>query len=109
MKDKYHLTLTVDEDYYSHRVKKEQTIEISIDGYIFQNIEVERLLAVLKSEMTLAHNTQTKLVQDEIRGDEIKISLLLIHAQDQLMTAMAEQTLILQMIDMQKEIDLLKK
>ena len=71
--------------------------------------EVERLLAECKSEMTLAHNTQTKLVQDEIRGDEIKISLLLIHAQDQLMTTMAEQTLILQMIDMQKEINLLKK
>lgn len=71
--------------------------------------EVERLLTECKSEMTLAHNTQTKLVQDEIRGDEIKISLLLIHAQDQLMTAMAEQTLILQMIDMQKEINLLKK
>lgn len=71
--------------------------------------EVERLLAECKAEMTLAHNTQTKLVQDEIRGDEIKISLLLIHAQDQLMTAMAEQTLILQMIEMQKEINDLKK
>ncbi|SEL21597.1 PTS system, cellobiose-specific IIA component [Carnobacterium iners] len=71
--------------------------------------EMERLLGECKAEMTLAHNTQTKLVQDEIRGDEIKISLLLVHAQDQLMTAMAEQTLILQMIEMQKEINSLKK
>jgi hypothetical protein len=48
MKDEYHLTLTVDEDYYSHRIKKEQTIEISIDGYVFKNITAEKLLKVLK-------------------------------------------------------------
>lgn len=48
MKDKYHLTFTVAEDYYGHRVKKESTIEISIDGYTFENIEIDKLLKVLK-------------------------------------------------------------
>lgn len=74
--------------------------------------EIEAIDSILdncKKEMTLAHNMQTKLVQDEIRGEDIKISLLLIHAQDQLMTTMSEQTLILQMIEMQKEINQLKK
>lgn len=71
--------------------------------------EVERLLEECRQEMTLAHNTQTKLVQDEVKGENVKISLLLIHAQDQLMTSMTEQTLIQQMIEMQKEINALKK
>ncbi|QQP69503.1 PTS lactose/cellobiose transporter subunit IIA [Carnobacterium sp. CS13] len=71
--------------------------------------ESDHLMAECKKEMNLAHNTQTKLVQDEIRGEDIKISLLLIHAQDQLMTSMAEQTLIMQMIEMQKELNTFKK
>lgn len=71
--------------------------------------EVERLLEECRQEMTLAHNTQTQLVQDEVKGENVKISLLLIHAQDQLMTSMTEQTLIQQMIEMQKEINALKK
>lgn len=70
--------------------------------------ESDRLMEECQQEMNLAHNTQTKLVQDEIRGADVKISLLLIHAQDQLMTSMAEQTLIMQMISMQKELNDLK-
>lgn len=70
--------------------------------------ETDRLMEECKKEMNLAHNTQTKLVQDEVRGNDVNISLLLIHAQDQLMTSMAEQTLILQMIEMQKEINTLR-
>ncbi|SFH54729.1 PTS lactose/cellobiose transporter subunit IIA [Pisciglobus halotolerans] len=71
--------------------------------------EIDRLMNECKEEMTLAHNTQTKLVQDEVRGEDVKISLLLIHAQDQLMTSMTEQTLIQQMIEMQKEINTLRE
>lgn len=70
--------------------------------------EAEDLLKQSKKEMNLAHNVQTKLVQDEINGKDVKVSLLLIHAQDQLMTTMAEETLIKQMIEMQKEINELK-
>lgn len=71
--------------------------------------EADRLMEECKQEMTLAHNTQTRLVQDEVRGEDVKISLLLIHAQDQLMTSMAEQSLIQQLIAMQKEINELKQ
>lgn len=71
--------------------------------------EADQLLNEAKKEMTVAHNVQTNLVQAEINGDEsVKVSLLLIHAQDQLMTTMSEETLIKQMIDMQKEINVLK-
>lgn len=58
-------------------------------------------------ELTKAHNVQTKLITADMSG-KTKISLLLIHAQDQLMTTMGEQTLIEQMITMQEEINELK-
>lgn len=70
----------------------------------------EKSAALMKeadSEMTAAHNVQTKLITADLNGG-FKISLLLIHAQDQLMTTMSEQTLIQQMIKMQEEINLLR-
>lgn len=69
---------------------------------------VDELMEECKEEMNVAHNTQTELVQRDLRGEDVNISLLLVHAQDQLMTTMAEQTLLLQMIEMQKEINHLK-
>lgn len=71
--------------------------------------KTDELMVQCKEEMTLAHNTQTELVQMDVRGEDVKISLLLVHAQDQLMTTMSEQSLIMQMIEMQKEINILKE
>lgn len=67
----------------------------------------EALMKEANDEMTAAHNVQTKLITADLDGGT-KISLLLIHAQDQLMTTMSEQTLIEQMINMQQEINALK-
>lgn len=75
-----------------------------------QNGNVDKANELMDSsskEMTLAHNVQTKLITADMNGGT-KISLLLIHAQDQLMTTMSEQTIIEQMINMQKEINILK-
>lgn len=63
----------------------------------------EEKLKQAQEELDLAHNTQTKLIQAEINGDSLKISLLIVHAQDQLMTAISEKNLIEQMVDMYKE------
>lgn len=62
----------------------------------------EELLIKAQKELDLAHNTQTKLIQTEINGRELKMSLLMVHAQDQLMTAIAEKNLIEQMVEMLK-------
>ncbi len=67
----------------------------------------QELMNEADSEMTAAHNVQTKLITADLNGGT-KISLLLIHAQDQLMTTMSEQTLIEQLIKMQAEINELK-
>lgn len=66
--------------------------------------ECTQLMEEAASEMTLAHNVQTKLITADL-DHKTDISLLLIHAQDQLMTTMSEQTLIEQMIVMQKQIN----
>ncbi|WP_423219673.1 PTS lactose/cellobiose transporter subunit IIA [Clostridium hydrogeniformans] len=81
-------------------------------GYIFDALKeaqkgdfekAKELIGKCDEEMKVAHNTQTKLIQEEINGG-IKVSLLMVHAQDQLMTAMSEQYLVSQMIEMYKEI-----
>lgn len=66
--------------------------------------EIDNLLNKAKKEMNIAHNIQTQLIQDNLAGKG-EISLLLIHAQDQLMTVMSEQALIERLIKMQKQIN----
>ena len=48
----------------------------------------EQLKQVSQS-MILAHNVQTRLIQKEMTGEKHQVSLLMVHAQDHLMTAMA--------------------
>ncbi len=64
----------------------------------------EELIIKAQEELDIAHNTQTKLIQAELNGGELIMSLLMVHAQDQLMTAISEKALIEQMIEMCKEI-----
>lgn len=66
--------------------------------------EAETLMKKAEEELGLAHNTQTKLIQSEINGQDIKMSLLMIHAQDQLMTAISENALIGKMIKMYRNL-----
>ncbi len=48
-------------------------------------------LAQARDEISAAHNVQTELIQAEARGEEVRLSLLLTHAQDTLMIAMSER------------------
>ncbi|BBW97020.1 PTS lactose/cellobiose transporter subunit IIA [Geobacillus sp. FSL W8-0032] len=52
-----------------------------------------------------AHNTQTKLIQAELNNEQIDMSLLLVHAQDHLMTAISEMSLIEQIIKILERIN----
>lgn len=52
--------------------------------------------------INLAHHTQTKLIQDELNGNAKPYSLLMVHAQDHLMTAMLAIDLIEEMIEQKK-------
>ncbi|NRY61706.1 PTS lactose/cellobiose transporter subunit IIA [Clostridium beijerinckii] len=50
-----------------------------------------------------AHNFQTSLIQKEAAGEEVGISLLMVHAQDHLMNAMTVRDLAKEMISMYEE------
>lgn len=64
--------------------------------------EADNLLEEAEKEINVAHKVQTEMIQSNARGEEINLSILLIHAQDHLMTAMLA-------IDLAKEILLLHK
>lgn len=71
--------------------------------------EAERKMEKAHQTLTKAHNTQTKLIQAEINGEDIQMTLLLVHAQDHLMTAISEMSLIEEMIQMNYRIAKLEK
>lgn len=66
-------------------------------------IKAEESMAQAKTELIEAHQIQTELLQAEARGEEQALSLLLIHAQDHLMTAILAKDLIEEMILMCKK------
>ncbi len=64
----------------------------------------EQLLEECKNEINSAHKIQTQLIQDEAKGEAKDITLLMIHAQDHLMTSMLMKDLCSEFIDIYKKI-----
>lgn len=60
-------------------------------------------------EIGIAHKAQTDMIQKEVAGEKIEISLLFVHAQDHLMTAIAEKTLIENLITMHEKVKKLEE
>ncbi|WDC84749.1 PTS lactose/cellobiose transporter subunit IIA [Caloramator sp. mosi_1] len=67
--------------------------------------EAEELLIKAQEELDIAHNTQTKLIQAEINGENLQMNLLMVHAQDHLMTAISEKNLIEQIVKLCKKLE----
>ena len=67
------------------------------------------LIRMADEELGYAHSSQTSLIQGEAANDQIKFSLLLVHAQDHLMTAITEKNLIEQIMELRKIINTLAK
>ena len=64
--------------------------------------KAEKLIIKAGEELDIAHITQSKLIKSEANGEELKMSLLLIHAEDHLMAAVSEKSLIKEMIEIIK-------
>lgn len=64
------------------------------------------LLRQAEQELGKAHQLQTRLIQAELNNNLPEKTLLLIHAQDHLMTAMSEHKLIERMIRIIKKLKL---
>jgi PTS system cellobiose-specific IIA component len=57
-----------------------------------------------RKELLSSHKIQTNLIQKEAGGDKTEVNLLLVHAQDHLMTSILARDLIEKMIEMEEKI-----
>ena len=76
-----------------------------------RNGEFDKASACLdeaNKKLLLVHSEQTKLIQAEAQGQETKLSLLLVHAQDHLMGAMTVRDLAGEFIELYKIMNLNK-
>ncbi|SFC34054.1 PTS lactose/cellobiose transporter subunit IIA [Clostridium uliginosum] len=56
-------------------------------------------------ELGYAHSSQTNLIQGEVSGQKAEFSLLLVHAQDHLMTTIVLKDLSVEFIDIYEKIN----
>ncbi|CAM4152975.1 PTS cellobiose transporter subunit IIA [Streptococcus penaeicida] len=63
------------------------------------------LLEAANEELLLAHKAQTKLLQEYAGGTEIKIEIIMVHAQDHLMTTMTLREVALEMLELYKKVN----
>jgi Phosphotransferase system cellobiose-specific component IIA len=67
--------------------------------------EAKKLMKEASESLTLAHKAQTQMIQKEVSGEKQEVSLLMVHAQDHLMTALAIKDMVNEMIAFSEEID----
>lgn len=65
-------------------------------------------LAQAGREVAIAHRIQADIIQKEAGGEKTEVTLLVVHAQDHLMTAIAEKSLIENMITLHARIKALE-
>lgn len=66
--------------------------------------EADDLLRSAENAMLKAHHQQTELLAREAGGEHAPVDVLLVHAQDHLMTAMLAQELIRELVDLYRSI-----
>ncbi|MBB6282287.1 MULTISPECIES: PTS lactose/cellobiose transporter subunit IIA [Geobacillus] len=66
--------------------------------------EARRMLERAGAELQAAHELQTSLLQQEAGGQSTVVTLLMVHAQDHLMTAMAVKELAFEFIELYERI-----
>lgn len=66
--------------------------------------QADSLMSEADEFLTVAHQTQTELLQGEANGDKHDISLLMVHAQDHLMTSIEVRNLADMVIRMNKRL-----
>lgn len=66
--------------------------------------EAEKKLEAASQELTEAHHSQTALLSEEAKGEHVQVTLLLIHAQDHLMTSLTFKDLAKEVIEIHKKL-----
>jgi PTS system cellobiose-specific IIA component len=71
--------------------------------------EADKELELANDALAKAHDGQTMFLHKEANGEKINMSVLFVHAQDHLMTAITEKNLIEQIIELRKVVNSLIK
>lgn len=71
--------------------------------------KANELMGEAKKEILEAHKVQTSLIQREAQGEGVEVNILMVHAQDHLMSSILAKDLVEKMIEMQLEIANLKE
>jgi len=71
--------------------------------------EADKELQLSNDAIAKAHDSQTMFLHKEANGEKIEMSVLFVHAQDHLMTAITEKNLIEQIIELRKIVNTLIK
>ncbi|TCO76943.1 PTS lactose/cellobiose transporter subunit IIA [Marinisporobacter balticus] len=66
--------------------------------------KAKKALEDSSNEISLAHNIQTNLIQNEACGQKTEVTLLMVHAQDHLMNGLTVKDLASEMVDMYSKI-----
>lgn len=66
--------------------------------------EAKELIEKASTELSQAHSVQTSLIQKEASGEKTEVSLLMVHAQDHLMTSMTLKYLASEIIEIHEEL-----
>lgn len=70
------------------------------------NIEqAQALMAASRLALSEAHRVQTRLIEEDQGTGKTKVSLVLVHAQDHLMTAMLARELVTELIELHEKIN----
>lgn len=67
--------------------------------------EAKELINKASEKLGEAHKSQTALIQGEAGGNKTEVSLLLVHAQDHLMTSMTLKDLAAEIVDLHEKIN----
>ncbi len=71
----------------------------------FDFIKSAEYLEKAAKSIQKAHQTQTELIQKEVRGETQQVSLLMVHAQDHLAAALSMKEIAYEINEMMKSID----
>lgn len=88
---------------------KSMGIQALIKGREGKEKEAEKLLEEAASFLKEGHKSHAQLIQEEAKGNKQELSLIFMHAEDQLMASEIILSLAKEMLYMQKEINDLKK
>lgn len=64
----------------------------------------KKLIELSEEKLSIAHKSQTKLIQEEAKGEGVEINILLIHAQDHLMNAITIKDLAIEIIELHNKL-----